>query len=98
MITCTNCNREFDSLLEFDRHANVGQPISTPEPRAEVVRLLNELAFVAVKLYEAWECDGGRWIDELPRVDGRKPDPFKMSLDEWYHEAYALAESYASIA
>jgi hypothetical protein len=58
------------------------------ETNMEVVRILDEMSSLGLKLSEAWEADGNRDADLFSAM------PFKCSLDEWPYEVEQLAREY----
>jgi len=57
----------------------------------EVVRILDEMSSLGLKLSEAWEKDGNRDGDLFSTM------PFPCSLDEWPFEVEQLAREYGSL-
>jgi len=61
------------------------------ETNMEVVRILDEMSSLGLKLSEAWDADGNRDGDLFSTM------PFKCSLDEWPHEVDQLSREYGCL-
>jgi len=57
----------------------------------EVVRILDEMSSLGLKLSDAWEADGNRDGDLFSTM------PFPCSLDEWHFEVEQLAREYEGL-